>query len=132
VEREQEETTEGGKAERILKYSPPIADRFPAWICPDSLAIFAYNKVENEIDGGVVMLEPVRSPSGKIVDLSNWEIKTPEAEKEYREHLTRKLQDFNSRWEQIATDRNAKQESEALRQILDSERPRGQKLYSAE
>jgi hypothetical protein len=35
-------------------------------------------------------------------------------------------------WERLATDENAKQESDAFKQILDGERPSGQKLYSAE
>jgi hypothetical protein len=59
-------------------------------------------------------------------------IKTPEAEDKDSADLARKLQDFNSRWEQLAADKNAKQESEVLQQILDAERPRGQKLYRAE
>jgi hypothetical protein len=60
------------------------------------------------------------------------ETKTPAAENEYRQNLAEKLKVFNSQWERLATDENAKQESDAFKQILDAERPSGQKLYSAE
>jgi hypothetical protein len=60
------------------------------------------------------------------------EMKTPAAENEYRQNLAEKLKIFNSQWERLATDENAKQESDAFKQILDAERPSGQKLYSAE
>lgn len=60
------------------------------------------------------------------------QVKSPTEENEYREHLARKLIDFNTRWERLAADQNAQQESDAFKQILDAERPSGQKLYSAE
>jgi hypothetical protein len=60
------------------------------------------------------------------------EIKTPAEESEYRRNLAQKLKAFNSQWERLATDENAKQESDAFKQILDAQRPIGQKLYSAE
>lgn len=59
-------------------------------------------------------------------------IKTPAQENEYRQNLAEKLKIFNSKWEGLATDENAKQESDALKQILDDHRPIGQKLYSVE
>lgn len=65
-------------------------------------------------------------------DRFNGERKTLPAQKNFHGDLTLKLQDFNNLWQQIAADENAKQESDALQQILDAERPRGQKLYSAE
>jgi hypothetical protein len=58
--------------------------------------------------------------------------KTPVAENEYRQNLAERLKVFNSQWERLATDENAKQESDAFKQILDAERPNGQKLYSPE
>jgi hypothetical protein len=58
--------------------------------------------------------------------------RSPADESTHRQALAQKLQDFNSRWERLATDENAKQESDAFKQILDAERPSGQKLYSAE
>lgn len=58
--------------------------------------------------------------------------KTPAEENEYRQNLVEKLKAFNSQWERLATDKNAKQESDAFKQILDAERPIGQKLYSVE
>jgi hypothetical protein len=58
--------------------------------------------------------------------------KTPAEENEYRQNLSEKLKVFNSQWERLATDENAKQESDAFKRILDAERPSGQKLYSAE
>jgi hypothetical protein len=60
------------------------------------------------------------------------EPRTPAEENEYRQNLAKKLKVFNSQWERLATDENAKQESDAFKQILDAERPSGQKLYSAE
>jgi hypothetical protein len=60
------------------------------------------------------------------------EIKTPEEENKHRQNLAQKLKDFNLRWEQLAADEQASQESNAFKQILDAERPIGQKLYSAE
>jgi hypothetical protein len=60
------------------------------------------------------------------------QIKTPIEGSEYRDNLARKLNDFNDRWERLAADENAKQESDAFKQILDAQRPSGQKLYSME
>jgi hypothetical protein len=57
--------------------------------------------------------------------------RTSAAESEYRQNLAQKLKDFNDRWERLATDENAKQESDAFKQILDAQRPIGQKLYRA-
>jgi reverse gyrase len=70
----------------------------------------------------------------KIQGKSNvvMETKTPAEESEYRRNLAQKLKAFNSQWERLATDENAKQESDAFKQILDDQRPIGQKLYSAE
>jgi hypothetical protein len=58
--------------------------------------------------------------------------RSPADESKHRQALAQKLQDFNSRWERLAADENAKQESDAFKQILDAERPSGQKLYSTE
>ncbi len=63
------------------------------------------------------------------IQLINLEINTPEKD---TEDLVRRLKDFNNRWEQLARDENAQQESDAFKKILDAERPNGQKLYSAE
>jgi hypothetical protein len=63
------------------------------------------------------------------IQLTDLEIDAPEKD---TEDLVRKLRDFNSRWEQLARDENAQQESDAFKKILDAERPSGQKLYSAE
>jgi hypothetical protein len=63
------------------------------------------------------------------IQLTDWENNGPEKD---AEDLVRKLKDFNSRWEQLARDENAQQESDALKKILDAERPSGQKLYIAE
>ena len=60
------------------------------------------------------------------------ETRTPAQENEYRQSLAEKLKVFNSKWERLATHENAKQESDALKKILDDQRPIGQKLYSAE
>ncbi len=70
----------------------------------------------------------------KIQSKNNFglEPKTPVEENEYRQNLAEKLKVFNSQWERLATDENAKQESDAFKEILDAERPNGQKLYSAE
>jgi hypothetical protein len=69
----------------------------------------------------------------KIQNKNNFSLdKTPAEENEYRQNLVEKLKVFNSQWERLATDQNAKQESDAFKQILDGERPSGQKLYSAE
>jgi hypothetical protein len=62
----------------------------------------------------------------------NLEIKTLEEENQHRQDLAKKLKDFNLRWERLAADEQAAQESNAFKQILDAERPIGQKLYSAE
>lgn len=69
----------------------------------------------------------------KIQNKNNFSMdKTPAEENEYRQNLSEKLKVFNSQWERLATDENAKQESDVFKQILDAERPSGQKLYSAE
>ena len=69
----------------------------------------------------------------KIQNKNNFSMdKTPAEENEYRQNLSEKLKVFNSQWERLATDENAKQESDAFKQILDAQRPSGQKLYSAE
>ncbi len=57
---------------------------------------------------------------------------SPEAEEKYRQDLASKLKAFNLQWERLASDEKASQESAAFKQILDAERPIGQKLYSAE
>jgi hypothetical protein len=130
----------------------------------------------------MAMIQPVRLPSGKVVDISKCiaiipasqstnnelilsgtdcqiqidsldletlqmeiernqqqekyrfdpTLKSPEAEEQYRQNLANKLKDFNLRWERLASDEKASQESAAFKQILDAERPIGQKLYSAE
>jgi hypothetical protein len=67
----------------------------------------------------------------KNKDRFNLEIKTPEEENKHRQDLAQKLKDFNLRWERLAADEKASQESDAFKQILDAERPIGQKLYSA-
>jgi thymidylate kinase len=43
-----------------------------------------------------------------------------------------KLAKFNDRWQELAMQDNAEQEFEAFKQIMDAERPSGQKLYSLE
>jgi hypothetical protein len=63
------------------------------------------------------------------IQIPNLEINTPEKN---TEDLVRRLKDFNSRWEKLAQDENAQQESDAFKKILDAERPIGQKLYSVE
>jgi hypothetical protein len=69
----------------------------------------------------------------EIQSKSNFNLdRTPAEENEYRQNLVEKLKLFNSQWERLATDKNAKQESDDFKQILDRERPSGQKLYSAE
>jgi hypothetical protein len=60
------------------------------------------------------------------------EIKTLEEENQHRQDLAQKLKDFNLQWERLATDEKASQESNSFKQILDAERPIGQKLYSIE
>lgn len=60
------------------------------------------------------------------------ETRTSAQENEYRRNITEKLKSFNSQWERLARDENAKQESDTFRQILDAQRPSGQKLYSVE
>jgi hypothetical protein len=62
----------------------------------------------------------------------NLEVKTLEEENQHRQDLAQKLKDFNLRWEQLAADEKASQESIAFKQILDAERQIGQKLYSIE
>jgi hypothetical protein len=62
----------------------------------------------------------------------NLEVKTLEEENQHHQDLAQKLKDFNLRWERLAADEKASQESTAFKQILDAERPSGQKLYSAE
>jgi hypothetical protein len=63
------------------------------------------------------------------IQLPNLKINSPEKD---AEDLVRRLNKFNSQWEQLAQDENAQQESDAFKKILDAERPSGQKLYSAE
>jgi hypothetical protein len=62
----------------------------------------------------------------------NSETKASEVEQKARELRSQKIEAFNSRWQQIAAERNAKDESDAVKRIIDAERPSGQKLYSAE
>jgi hypothetical protein len=63
------------------------------------------------------------------IQLPNLEINSPEKD---AEDLVKRLNNFNSRWEQLAREENAQQESDAFKKILDAERPSGQKLYSTE
>jgi hypothetical protein len=49
-----------------------------------------------------------------------------------REEIAQRLKSFNAKWEKMAADENAECEANALKQIIDAERPSGQKLYSAE
>jgi hypothetical protein len=63
------------------------------------------------------------------IQLPNLEINSPEKD---AEDLVKRLNNFNSRWEQLAREENAQQELDAFKKILDAERPSGQKLYSAE
>lgn len=76
--------------------------------------------------------EQLRKSKIKGKNNASLEMKTPAEENEYRQNLTERLKIFNSQWERLATDENAKQESDAFKQILDAQRPIGQKLYSAE
>jgi hypothetical protein len=76
--------------------------------------------------------QQLKQPKIKGKNYFSLQTKTPVAENEYRQNLVERLKVFNSQWERLATDENAKQESDAFKQILDAERPSGQKLYSAE
>jgi hypothetical protein len=49
-----------------------------------------------------------------------------------RVEMMQKLERFNARWHEMATDENAEREADKLKQIIDAERPSRQKLYSAE
>ena len=52
-----------------------------------------------------------------------------EAEKQ---ELAAKLQEFNVKWDRLAAMENAQEKAEIIRQIIDAERPSGQKLFSKE
>jgi hypothetical protein len=73
--------------------------------------------------------QQLKQPKIKGKNYFSLQTKTPVAENEYRQNLVERLKVFNSQWERLATDENAKQESDAFKQILDAERPSGQKLY---
>lgn len=49
-----------------------------------------------------------------------------------KKELVEKLQEFNLKWNRLAAMENAQEEAEIIRQIIDAERPSGQKLYSEE
>ena len=51
--------------------------------------------------------------------------RTPEEQLQYHQKITK----FNERWQKLAIQDNAEQEFEAFKQIIDAERPSGQKLY---
>jgi predicted nuclease with TOPRIM domain len=76
--------------------------------------------------------QELKQPKSQTKNRFALALKTPEEESKYREALAGKLNSFNARWEQLARDENAKQESDAVKQILDAQRPLGQKLYSLE
>ena len=54
--------------------------------------------------------------------------RTPEEQIQYHQKLAK----FNERWQELAMQDNAEQEFEVFKQIMDAERPSGQKLYSGE
>ncbi|PSB49796.1 hypothetical protein [Chamaesiphon polymorphus] len=100
----------------------------------DSEMILAGTEQQIQIDSIdlKILQQELKQPNIKDRCNFNLDPKTPQAESEYREELARKLQIFNNRWEQLATDKNADRESDIFKQILDDQRPSGQKLYSAE
>ena len=54
--------------------------------------------------------------------------RTPEEQRQYHQKLAK----FNERWQELAMQDCAEQEFEVFKQIMDAERPSGQKLYSGE
>jgi hypothetical protein len=76
--------------------------------------------------------QQLKQPKIQVKNNFNLEIRTPAEENEYRQNIAEKLKVFNSQWERLARDENAKQESDTVKQILDAQRPSGQKLYTIE
>ena len=54
--------------------------------------------------------------------------RTPEEQLQYYQKIAK----FNERWQELAMQDCAEQEFEVFKQIMDAERPSGQKLYSGE
>ncbi len=55
-----------------------------------------------------------------------------ERDESAQKKLVEKLAEFNLKWNRRAAMDNAEEEAQILREILDAERPSGQKLYSEE
>lgn len=73
--------------------------------------------------------EELRHYAGDRRQSRNLSLERTEAEKK---ELADKLQEFNLKWNRLAAMENAQEEAEIIRQIIDDERPSGQKLYSEE
>ena len=117
---------------KIIDLSKCIAV-IPGSISTDSEMILSVTEQQIRIDSIDLKSLQQQLKQPKIQNKNNFSMdKTPAEENEYRQNLAEKLKVFNSQWERLATDENAKQESDAFKQILDAQRPSGQKLYSAE
>ena len=118
---------------KIIDLSKCIAV-IPGSRSADSEMILSGTEQQIQIDSIDLQSLQQQLQQPKIQNKNNFslETKTPAAENEHRQNLAQKLKVFNSQWERLATDENAKQESDAFKQILDAERPIGQKLYSIE
>ncbi|WP_310484526.1 hypothetical protein [Chamaesiphon sp. VAR_48_metabat_403] len=119
---------------KIVDLSKCIIAIVPGENSTDSEMILSGTEQQIQIDSIdlKILQEELKQPSTPERCNFSLEPKIPQAEIEYRADLARKLQTFNNRWEQLARDKNAKQESNIFKQILDDQRPSGQKLYSAE
>jgi hypothetical protein len=118
---------------KIIDLSKCIAV-IPGSSSTDSEMILSGTEQQIQIDSIDLQSLHQQLKQPKIQGKNNFslEMRTPAEENEYRQSLAEKLKVFNSKWERLATDENAKQESDALKQILDGQRPIGQKLYSVE
>jgi hypothetical protein len=117
---------------KIIDLSKCIAV-IPGSRSTDSEMILSGTEQQIRIDSIDLQSLQQQLKQSKIQSKNNFSMdKTPAEENEYHQNLVEKLKSFSSQWERLATDENAKQESDAFKQILDAQRPSGQKLYSAE
>jgi hypothetical protein len=100
----------------------------------DNQMIFAGVEQQIPIDGADLKILQQELKSARTDDRQKVALNYPDSavEDNDRAELTQKLKSFNARWEKMAADEHAEREANILKQIIDAERPSGQKLYSAE
>jgi vacuolar-type H+-ATPase subunit I/STV1 len=103
----------------------------PSSTSPDSEVVLSGIEHHIQIDAQDVetLRRELRHYASDRRQSRNLFLERTEAEKK---ELADKLEEFNLKWNRLAARENAQEEAEIIRQIIDAERPSGQKLFSEE